>query len=470
MLDKLRSIIATFLIAFHKPYDVSNEENRALERERRIALTSLIAAVEKVITTAIPLITVRLTFNYLGIELYGLWNAVVNFFALFAFSDLGLGYGLQTKLSQATGKNDTERCKQLISSTYFILCVVASLLFIVFIIFFPIVDWAKIMNATTPQTIRLAAPIVFIIVLPKLLSIPVAIISRTQLALQEGYNYSAWSTMGSILSLIYIYCAVSFDLGIIALLTGTVLIPLLCSILNMFVYYGWQRKELRFSIRYINRDLSLELLGIGVNFCLLSILTTTGIAMDTFIVAKVCTLEEAGTFAVLSKVMYIVSATLTVLAQPLWGANGEALARGDVNWVRKNTKKMSMTMVSITLLISIIVVLLSKTIFSIWLGTEFQFPMLCLICLCTFQLCTAFISPYFMVLNASGIVRKQIVAFAIFTPSCFLLKFGLGRIYGISAIPAVSTILYFLIIVLYIYHISNNQLDRIECGNGSNKI
>src|SRR5690554_5068351 len=93
----------TLTIAFHKPYDTSSEEGRSLERRRRIALTALTSTTLRVLQMAIPLITLKITFDYLNIEVYGLWSAVTTVFALFAFTDLGLGNGLQTKLSQANG-------------------------------------------------------------------------------------------------------------------------------------------------------------------------------------------------------------------------------------------------------------------------------------------------------------------------------------------------------------------------------
>ena len=83
-------------IAFHKPFPTDTVEGRSMERRRRIVLTSFTALIGKVLHVALPLITIKITYSYLGVEVYGLWSAVTTFFALFAFSDLGLGNGLQT--------------------------------------------------------------------------------------------------------------------------------------------------------------------------------------------------------------------------------------------------------------------------------------------------------------------------------------------------------------------------------------
>ena len=437
---------------------MSIESNRTLERERRIALTALIGAIDKVITTAIPLITVRITYNYLGVEIYGLWNAVINFFALFAFSDLGLGYGLQTKLSQASGKDNIALSNKIISNSYFVLGAVSALLLLIFLISFPLVNWSSLMNAGNTETAVLVAPVVLLIFVPKILSIPLGLISRTQYALQEGFFSSIWGTISAIISLLFIYIVAHYDLGPIPLIFGTALIPVVMSLLNTFIYYKFQRKEFEISFKFFDRNECVSLLTLGIMFCILSALTTLGISIDTFIVAKTCSLEDAGMFAILSKSSFVVAAALTILAQPLWGANGEAIARGDVEWVRKNTKRVSLICTLITVFISLFFIVFSKPLFNLWLGQELSFSYWCLVWIFLMQIAQAFISPYFMVLNACGEIKRQIKLFLVFTPICLVLKFLLGKYAGVTFVPAVGAIIYIIIILPGIYY-STNKLS-----------
>lgn len=453
-------IIKLMSIAFHKPYDLTLDDNRALERERRIALTSVTAIIQKLITTAIPLISIKITYDYLGVEVYGLWNAVTTFFALFAFSDLGLGNGLQTKLSQASGHDDILLAKELISSTFAILIGMSLLLLALFFISAPFVDWASLMNATNEETVKLAAPIVFVIVIPRILLIPTSIISRTQYALQEGYFSNIWEIVSSILTLIFIVLASALGIGKVALLLGTALIPFVTSLLNFAIYFEIQRKELRIQLRYANKTTSFNLLSLGGAFCILSILTTIGLSMDTFIVAKKICLEEAASYSIIYKLSIVLSAVLGVFAQPLWGANGEAITRGDVEWVIKNTRQMSYIMTALTVVVSILIVLSSSFLFKIWLGTDFSFSMSCLIWMCLMQVVQAFISPYFMILNAQGIVVKQIILFSVYTPTSFILKYVLSDYYGVVSVPMVGCLLYFFVIVIGTYNFSMKSLKN----------
>lgn len=452
----------TLTIAFHPPYDTSTEKGRSNERKRRIALTALTSMICKVLSMAIPLITLKITYNYLSPEVYGLWSAVTTFFALFAFSDLGLGNGLQTKLSQANGKDDIELARKIISNTYSILWFVALLLFVIFLSIYPFVDWVNLLNAQSNETIVLAASVVFVIVIPRILAIPIAIIQRTQNALQEGYRYNTWSIVGYVLNVIGIIIIAKLDLGKLTLLAYSSFLSVIVAALNMFVYFRFQRKELRFSFKLFEFKFAKDLLKLGILFSILSILITVGLAMDTFIVARTIDLKEAASYSIIYRLAAIFSAVIAIFSMPLWGANGEAIARGDVKWVQKNTKKMSITLGTIAIIIGVLGVSLSKFVFRIWLGEDFEFSFWALFWLAIMKVILSFISPYFMVLNALGIVKKQILLFSIYTPLVFVLKYYLSQKYGVAMIPMIGAVLYLIIISVGTYYISNKELAKLS--------
>ena len=445
-------------IAFHKPFPTDTVEGRSMERRRRIVLTSFTALIGKVLHVALPLITIKITYSYLGVEVYGLWSAVTTFFALFAFSDLGLGNGLQTKLSQATGVDDAKLCRSIISNTYLVLWLVSFLLLIVFLSLYKYIDWSKVMNAQSNEAKLLAASVVFIIVLPKIFAIPVAIINRTQYALQEGFRSNTWGIIGSLINVLGVIIIAKFNLGKITLLTFSSCLSLFVSALNMFVYFNFQRPELKFSYKLFDKTLAKELLSLGILFCVLSVFTTFGLSMDTFIVARTCSLEDAASYSIVYRLTAIGSGIVGVISAPLWGANGEAIARGDVVWVRHNTKKMSLLMGLFTIVLSVVVLLFARLIFQLWMGEDFVFSYSSLIWMCVMQILLAFISPWFMVLNAYGIVKKQIILFAIYTPMAFALKYYLSLIWGVWATPFVGAVLYFFVVFIGTLFFSRQQL------------
>ncbi|MFQ8599377.1 MAG: lipopolysaccharide biosynthesis protein [Oscillospiraceae bacterium] len=406
--------------------DLSTAQGRENERNRRIALTALTAAVAKVFAMAIPLITVRISLSYLGEEIYGLWMTVTSFFSLFAFADLGLGNGLQTKLSQASSSSNNEgEYRKIISSTYMILLAVAGGAILIFGALFPFLNWSALINAQTQTAISLSGPVVAAIFIPKMLNIPLALVQRTQNALQEGYRANMWQCVGNLLSLLSVYLFSSLDCGAVALIAGSSSIPVVVCLINMIVYYYKQRPTLRPSLRYFEKDMTREMASTGFKFLLLSILTTLGLQIDSFVVARTCSLAEVSTFSILLRVSQLLNIAIQMLGTPLWAASGEALARGDAQWVKKSTRRISRIMTAFTAGCSVLIVLLAPFIFKIWLGQELDYSVWLMIGLLGMQVLFAFVNPYFMVLNGAGIVKKQIAVFLIYTPVALFSNFSL---------------------------------------------
>jgi O-antigen/teichoic acid export membrane protein len=356
-LNRIKKII---IIALHGAYDTSTPEGRANERARRIALTAVTAAIAKVLAMAIPLITVRVTYSYLGEETYGLWNAVSSFFTLFAFADLGLGNGLQTRLSQASGTDDENLSKRLISSTYAILVIVAGTLMAAFLVVYPFINWGAVMNAKSEQAITLAGGVVFAIVASKLLSIPLSLVQRTQMALQEGYRSNLWQSAAYIFSLISVYIIAGLDIGPLAMIWTSSFIVVIISGLNMLVYFRFQRKVYKPAINFVNVKMSRSLLRTGFAFFVLSVLTTIGLALDNFIVARAISLSEAATYSILFKITHMIGGITTMLSAPMWAANGEAFARGELDWIKQSTKKMALVLLGISTFASLSLLIIAR--------------------------------------------------------------------------------------------------------------
>ena len=443
-LNKFKNLL---FLAFRKPFDTSTREGRSQERYRRMALTAITSVIAKVLGASIPLITVKLSYNYLGPELYGLWVAIISFFSLFNFADLGLGNGLRTMLGNAYGKNDIKKSKEMIASTFYMLIGVTLLFNIIFLSIFKFIKWGEVMNANTKEAIILASGVVLAVVLPKLLSIPLSIVTRTQLALQEGYKSNIWSSMAAIISLVLIYVTIKADAGKLAMVWGASSAIAIVSFANLIYYFRKERKVLSPTFKYFNKKMAFSLLKTGLLFLILSIFTTLSLALDNFIVARTSSLEESGTYAILFKLASLISIACVMISTPMWAASSEAFAKGEINWVKKNPRRISIISIGISIFAIAFLLLFSDFILKAWINSNFSYSKVLLIGMGFMQLLLSFISPYFMVLNAANIIRYQVIIFFIYFAISLPLKFILSNIYGIETIPWVGAIFYLVIII-----------------------
>ena len=465
-----RKIVDVVGLCFHKPFDTSTLDGRNKERERRIALTAVTAVVSKIIATIIPLITVRVTLTYLGEEIYGLWSAVLSFFALFTFADLGLGSGLQTELSRCWGIKEDDYTRKMISSTYIMLFIVSLGLFAVFAVLYPFINWAKFINAETEQAKALCGGVVAAIVFSRIISIPVSLIQRLQLAKQEGYWYNIWYCVGSVLSLIAVFVISKLNLGQITMIWTSSMLTVVVSLLNTIVCFAVSYKDFRPKWKHFDKKVAKTLLLTGLAFFGLSILTSISLSVDDYIVAHVKGLSNVASYSIMHKITALLSVISAMLSTPLWTANGEALGRKEYDWVSKTTRKMAILSMVLALCASGGILLLIRPALFILSDGAIKVDYPILIGMCLTQIFVSFTNPYFMVLNSMKIVKFQIANYAVYAVITLPLKFLLGRWLGVVAITWVGAIGYFLVLTIPTYLKAKKSLTKCMLSEAKNDI
>ena len=444
-MNKLKDFIK---LIFHGHYEMNTPEGRSRERARNIALTAITAMLAKIIAMATPLITVRLTLSYMGEEIYGLWSAVTSFFVMFTFADLGLGSGLHTELGKATALDDEMYCRKIVSSTYVILSGVAIGLVFLFAVLYPNVNWAHVVNADSEAAGALVSSVVLAIVIPKLCNIPIALIQRTQMAMQEGYRSNLWQCSGNLLSLGCVIIIYYMDLGVLTMIWASSAITVFVSLVNMLAYFGYQRPNLRPSIKYFDVNITRKLLSTGIAFFILSIFTSISLSIDNFIVAHACGLADVTPYSVMYKIVSMISVATAMLSSPMWSANGEAMQRGEYGWVNRATKKIASMSTLFAMASSLIIFVLIKPVLYILTDNMVQADLILLAGMCLLQIITSLTSPYFMILNGAGIVKFQIVTYAIYAVISLPLKYALGQQFGVMAITWVGAISYVFLLAV----------------------
>lgn len=396
----------------------------------------------------------------MGEEVYGLWNTVTAFFAMFAFADLGLGNGLLTELSKVSALDDKQQCRKMVSSCYVMLTAVALCLILIFVAVYPFVNWAGLVNAKSAQTMVLAGGVCMALVSTKIINVPLALIQRTQLAMQEGYRSNMWACSGNLLSLLSVIVTYYYDLGVLTMIWASSAIPVVVSALNMYVYFKWQRPELAPSLSLFDWSICRKLLNMGLMFFVLSIFTSISLSIDNFIVAHVCSLSDVTPFSITFKIVTIIGVVSHMLASPMWSANGEAMQRGEHSWVKRATRKITLMSFLFALSCSIGMFLLLKT--ALWLLTNgvVQPDYMLLLGMSLLQILIAITSPYFMVLNGAGIVKFQIFNYIVYAAISLPLKYYLGLDYGMHAVVWVGVVSY---LVLLTFPTAYRSLKHLNC-------
>ena len=423
------------------------DDSRARERNRRLYLTIGTSGLSKTIVAIAPLVTTPLTLHYLGTERYGLWMTVTSIVSMFAFADLGLGNGLLTKLGDAFGKDDDEKAQKYISSAYFIVAFVALFFFCLSFIGGFFIPWEKVLNASSPTIQKEAHWVAVVCFAFFLIHLPFGLIQRVQLGVQQGFQTNLWQCVASLLSMGLIIIAVLYKAGIVVLVACAVGVAPIVSAINGEFFFRYQGPQFRPRWSLFEWHAAKDLLRLGLLFFILSILTLGTAYADNLIVAQVLGLGAVAYYAIPAKIAALLAAVINMLCLPLWPANGEAMARGDLGWVRRSTRKMFFLSISLVGLAVVALVAVGPSFMRLWIGGEFIVGRFLLVSMGIWVILLSGTGPFFMVLNGAGKVRFQVYVWLIFLPASIVLKFFLANKLGFAGVPLASAIAYALIVI-----------------------
>jgi O-antigen/teichoic acid export membrane protein len=368
---------------------------------------------------------------------------IVSLTAMAMFADLGLGNGLLTRLAACAATKDFSVAKTLISTAYVSLAGVALVLMALVMVILPSLDWAALLNLSPdfdPAAIRTVA---VLCVSAFAVTIPLSLIQRVQYAFGDAWKSNVWQVVGAMFTVASVYAAASsgagYGLVIAAAVFGS---PLVMLLNNVFYYAG--HTEIRPGFRPVSAQAAGSLLRIGLGFLILSVLTSLSLNLDNLIVANVADVSTVSNFAVTTKLFSILAMAVTLVALPLWPANGEALARDDRVWVQKTTRKMVLFSVGLVGLGGGVLLALRDLIAKLWLGEGNSISLALGVNLVLWSMLLAFSSPFFSVQNSVGVLRYQFIGWFFFVITSVPLKFWFYSAFGLSGIPLAGAVAYLI--------------------------
>jgi O-antigen/teichoic acid export membrane protein len=241
--------------------------------------------------------------------------------------------------------------------------------------------------------------------------------------------------------------AVKAHANLPVLILGVAAVQPLVSLLNGCAFFGFQYPHLRPRLQDFHWATAQRLLGTGFWFFLVSILAALGIYSDNVVVAHVVGLKTVPLYAVPASLAGYLGAVASMLYTPFWAANGEALARGDIAWVRHNTTRILKLNVLITGTAGLAFVIAGPVFLHWWIAPDFSPGRLLFAGMAAWALLISAAGPFFMVLNGANAVRVQVLMFGVFSVVAITLKIILARRIGIAGVVWASVVPYAFLVV-----------------------
>ncbi|MDR6904804.1 O-antigen/teichoic acid export membrane protein [Agromyces sp. 3263] len=413
-------------------------------RSRGLSLGILTGVGSRALVLLAPILTIPVTLGYLGTELFGFWMVVSSISGLAAFADFGLGNGLLTKLPPLIAAGDGVHARAVTSTAYAVLSCVAGLAFALGWVAAYTVDWGGLFRSSVPE--EMLSLTTGLCLSAFAVSLPLSLVQRVQYAYQQAWVSNLWQVAGAITTIAGVYIAVGVGADPLLVIAIGVLVNPAAMLLNS-VWYYWAHPDRRPAVARASRSEVGGLVRLGGAFFAISVVTSLALNADALIVALRTDLEAVSTFAVVARLFSVLGLLITFTALPLWPANGDALARGDTQWVRRTTRLMSLIVSIAVGLGGFALVMLSDWIMGIWLGGALVVPPALSIGFVIWSVLLAIASPMFSVQNSVGVLRYQLIAWPIYLALSVPLKLLTVPVLGLPGIPLVSTVCYALLLL-----------------------
>src|ERR1035441_3601330 len=296
--------------------------------------------ISKGLSIFISLLLVRLTINYVNPTNYGIWITLSSIIAWMSFFDIGFGNGLRNKFAEARATGNEIKARIYISTTYAILSIIFSVVWIIFFFVHFFVDWSYVLNA--PREMAGELSVLAIIVFSYFcLQIVLKTINTILIADQKPARASFLDMIAQILTLIIIYTLTRTTKGSLLNLGLTLgFAPILIMIISSFWFFHLSYKKYAPSIKYVRFSYAKDIMQLGYRFFIISIAAIVLYQTSNIIIAHLFGPELVTPYNIAYKYFGIITMMFGIIIAPFWSAFTEAWAKKDINWIKMIVKKL----------------------------------------------------------------------------------------------------------------------------------
>ena len=397
------------------------ERARSHHRYKRATINGITSLVAKLVVLTTTVVSVPLTYHYLGTERYGLWMTITSCVLFLGFADLGVGNGLTASIAAASGRDDRQEAHREVSCGFFLLTLIAGALVIALATCYPMIHWDKLYETKTFIASREAGPATAALILCTLLSMPVGTVLRIQLGYQEGYIGDLWNAAGNLMALAGILAATHLHGSLPILVCAVAGAPLIATTVNCITQFFYVRPWLRPSFALFDSKAALHLASVGGLFFIQQCFGLIYYVSDNIVISRVMGISKVAQYAILQRI-FSIGLVAQYFMVPLWPAIGEAVVRCDFAWARTIVRRAIAFSLVLGMVCGAILLLLSRYLMKRWSGIDLGFVDSTRIGFAVWVVLVGYIAAMNAILNQPAVMRRHLVIFGGASVASLLLK------------------------------------------------
>ena len=343
---------------------------RKNDRLRAIVDGTASAALAKVLTSLISLVSLPLCVHYFGPERFGVWVTIVSTAAWISIFEFGLTDTITNIVSAAHATGDRDTAARHVTNALAITFAFAVLVFSLGALFWSHLDWMRILNvhdlsatAEIRSTIAIACSLV--------LFTPVCTIGIKILSgYQQTHIANLVTVLGAVASFLALMCGIELHLSmswLFFLSTGLVTLSGLATLAwTLFVAKPWLRPRLH----HISPLVTRALLAGGLPFFTIRVAAVVVFSTDNILVSHYLGAAQVTPYSIAMRLTTYAQLIPSFLFPSLWAAYAEANARGDIHWIRATYRRTMNSCLALMGSALLFLIVFGRPIVRIWAGAD----------------------------------------------------------------------------------------------------
>lgn len=378
-------------------------------RGGRAKLAISASLVARIVTAVVSFVVLPVSVRYLGNEGYGLMAAITAVVGWLQFTSMGIGLGLQNALTEETAKGNREGQRELISTAFFSLLGIGTVLLVAGLIVFPYVPWTRVFPPTTNRFTGEISWTVLTVFFGFVSTVVLGFVTPIYAARQELHIGSIQAMVTSVLTLIGVIFAVHFRWGLIGLTVCTIgLTALMQWTFALWLLFLRGIPELRPHLSATNRSGAKRIYRTGISFLILQLCNIAFFQIDAFLIVRFLTVDQVTPYSVAQKVFLQTAGLFAIFTGSLWAAYGNAKAQGDVAWILRTHRKMVRVFLLFFGGLSLFMILAGKILLAWWVGKAAAPSTLLIAGVALYFCAREWTALHAMLLNGLNVIRPQV--------------------------------------------------------------
>jgi O-antigen/teichoic acid export membrane protein len=417
----------------------------------------------RIVSACVSLVNVPVAVRYLGNEGYGLLIVVVSVVGWIQFSNMGLGQGLQNALTEQVALGNKKAQQELVSTTFFALVGIALLLIFAAVVTFPLINWTRVFPLPSDR---------FAAALPKVVALTIGCFISTTMwgfiqpiyaARQELHIYNLQNLIASVAGLLGLLVVVYSKSGLLGVAISNIGITAAFTAgFGLWTVFGRGLEELRPRWSGVKVAAWRNVYRTGLGFLLLQVCAVAAFQSDAFIISRFLPIGMVTPYSVGQRAFSQLVGVLVIVTASLWPAFGNAKALGDVVWMQRIYRKVILYSLLTYAALFLLLATFGSRLFALWVGVP-SAPSTLLICAIGFNyLLILWTNNHAVLLNALGVIRKQVIIMSIHAIVAVALNIYLVQKVGTIGMAIGGSLAYLSISAWYLPWLFYKSLRSME--------